>query len=57
MMGEITLICTEQSPSTFLSYHIISMSKRFYASQILLDKRFLNLSDMDSLLGNLFCMS
>ena len=34
-------------PSTVSSYDIISISKRLYVNQILLDKRFLNLLDMD----------
>ena len=36
---------------TVLSYGIISMSKRLSANQIPVDKRFLNLLDMDNLLG------
>ena len=49
-VSKTILICALHNTSmTVSSYDIISMSKRFYVNQILLDKRLLNLLDMDSL--------
>ena len=44
----------QNSSSTLLSYNIISMSKRLYANQILLDRRLLSLLNMYCFLGTTF---